>query len=120
MDVMLKPATKKCPFCAEEIRSDAIKCRHCGEIVDPIQLKTRNAELAHQLQNVQRERKWSPGVAALLSFLIPGAGQLYKGNVMSGLLWFVFTGIGYFLLFVPGLILHFFCIIAAASGNPYK
>lgn len=119
MDVMLKPATKNCPFCAEEIRADAIKCRHCNEIVDPVHLKARNADLTEQIQTVKRE-KWSPGIAALLSFLIPGAGQLYKGNVASGILWFVFTGIGYFLLIIPGLILHLFCIVSAASGDPNK
>jgi hypothetical protein len=64
-------------------------------------------------------RKWSPGVAALLSLLIPGAGQMYKGQGVNGLTWLFLTMIGY-LLIVPGLILHICCIFGAASGDPTK
>jgi hypothetical protein len=30
------PAYRECPFCAEEIRAQAIKCKHCGSEVEPL------------------------------------------------------------------------------------
>ena len=64
-------------------------------------------------------RRWSPGVAAVLSFCVPGLGQLYKGQVINGIVWFCAVGLGYAALILPGLLLHFFCIVGAASGNPW-
>lgn len=112
--------TKKCPYCAETIHADALKCKHCGEILDESLKTSRQQQAPTIVLPEQKVRKWSPGVAALLSFLIPGAGQMYKGNVGAGLLWLIFVVIGYFLVTVPGIILHLICIFAAASGDPYK
>lgn len=63
-------------------------------------------------------RQASPGVAALLSLVIPGAGQLYAGRFVSAIVWFVCVTVGYVLI-LPGLFLHLLCIVAAA-GAAYR
>jgi TM2 domain-containing membrane protein YozV len=64
-------------------------------------------------------QRWSPGLAAVLSFFLPGLGQLYKGQILNGIVWFFLVGMGYVALILPGLVLHFFCVLGALSGNPW-
>ena len=67
------------------------------------------------------------GVAAVLSFLIPGLGQIYKGQVLGGLVWLFLVGgiyvvsaitigccIGLFGIII-GIVLHLMCVFDAAS-----
>jgi len=142
MVIPSEPRTKPCPFCSEPVLADAKKCKHCGEIID---VALRAAEEAKRMQEMSRYappaaqpsqavnqvvnvnvgvgqpvKRWSPIVAGLLSLIIPGLGQIYKGQPLNGIVWFILVVAGYFFLIVPGLILHLCCILGAMMGNPYK
>ncbi len=98
----------RCPECGREVSSAAAACPSCGHPITG----THTA--------APPQAKWSPGIAAVLSLVIPGAGQMYKGSVGGGLVWLVVVVFGYVLFIVPGLVLHLCCIVSAASGDPTK
>jgi hypothetical protein len=94
--------------------------------VAPVQSAPAPAQAPTQLFVTQttnvntNHRRWSPGVAMLLSLLLPGLGQIYKGQLINGLLWMFMTVGGYFMMVIPGLVLHLLCVLGAGSGDPYR
>jgi hypothetical protein len=60
-------------------------------------------------------RDASPGLAAALSLVLPGAGQMYTGRVAGGLFWFLAVSLGYALI-LPGVFLHLLCVASAAAS----
>ena len=58
-------------------------------------------------------REPHPGIAAVLSMVVPGLGQVYAGRLLAGALWFLATGFGYSAVLVPGMLIHAFCVWSA-------
>ncbi|NPE26781.1 hypothetical protein HNV12_02125 [Methanococcoides sp. SA1] len=57
------------------------------------------------------------GVPALMSFFIPGLGQLTKGHIGKALIAFFGTIIGTFLLVFPGIFVWLWNIYDAYNSN---
>ena len=124
----------RCPFCSEVILVGAKKCKHCHEFLDfamrdiqalrqpgvvhappPPQPQTSLAPLPQpQPVQIQQWTNTNATQAALLSFFVPGLGQMCSGRVPAGLLWMMFTCLGYVCFIVPGIVLHILCVINAA------
>lgn len=61
----------------------------------------------------------SPGLAAVLSVLIPGLGQIYSGRLLSGGLWLVCTAVAYWAVLLPGFLVHALCVWSAYQSAKY-
>ena len=95
---------KRCPYCAEKIKEDAIKCKHCGEMLDGTPKEEAGA--AEKLVVVNGK---NPGVAFILSFFLPGFGQFYNGQIGKGFLYLIgfwiliWTIIGGIIVWIAGM-----------------
>jgi len=76
-------------------------------------------------REVRVRRLPSPGIAAVLSVLLPGLGHVYAGRLFAGALWFLLVSFGYWAILVPGLLLHAISVwtayrAAEAAGDPRR
>ena len=78
--------------------------------------RSHQALVRHEPLALEARQAPNAAAAAVLSMIVPGAGQLYAGRPLSGVAWFALVTMGYLLLVVPGILLHILCIAAAASA----
>lgn len=84
-------------------------------VLHPLFGRWMYAREIEELHLVPPAPQFSPGVAAVLSLVIPGAGQMYRGDVGGGILLLIVTVIGYLLFIVPGLVMHLITVVLAAQ-----
>lgn len=80
--------TIECPACCEEIKARAKVCKHCGTEITRDRLGRAKRRPAAPRRGSEGPRG-NPALAAVLSFLLTGLGQLYLGEVSRGLLMLV-------------------------------
>jgi hypothetical protein len=116
----------KCPFCAEEVANDAIKCKHCGSDIN----REKLSETFYSMSGTVEEATERTGLSEYYlnafkiidannggftrifnwaAFLFGALWYLYKGMWAKGLIMLV---IGFLLAGLPFLFFSIYCAIA--------
>lgn len=84
------------------------------------QLSPKSSELLSMESRNPVDYDTPNSLAAIWSMMLPGLGQLMKGQIMPGLFWAFLTAGGYYSFFWPGLTIHTLCVLDAALNKGQK
>ena len=103
-----------CPECQKNISDKAQDCPNCG---NPMQHWTGVNQTPTVTQTVIVTPGRNTAIAVLLSILIPGLGQLSKGQPMNGIVWFLGVIFCYAMNVAFGVVVHIACVMGAGMGS---
>jgi TM2 domain-containing membrane protein YozV len=83
----LEAKYKRCLHCGEDVLDFALKCRYCRTALVK---ETSTDHLIKQPQTLRNPAvRKDPILTCLLNLVFPGAGYMYLGKMMKGLIWFI-------------------------------
>lgn len=110
---------KKRPTLADLGLDDDVRPDPLGRSLDGYEASPDEFEPSWIDRIDKRRLEVSPGVAAVLSFIVPGAGQVYRQRLAAGFTWLFVVAIAYAIslafwpLILVAMALHLCCVAMA-------
>jgi hypothetical protein len=89
---------KKCPFCAEQIQDDAVKCRYCGEFLDGRQTSSKTVAVPWSYEYRSKRQLFGMPLVHIAQGIDPETGmpRIARGFIAIGNIAFGVIAIGGF------------------------